>query len=62
MKRLLPLALFTLQVLSGLHPAQAQEKYPSKPVTLIVPQAAGGANDAIARVRSEEHTSELQSH
>ena len=56
MKRLLPLALFTLQVLSGLHPAQAQEKYPSKPVTLIVPQAAGGANDAIARVIAQKLT------
>ena len=30
--------------------AQAQDKYPSRPVTLIVPQAAGGANDANARV------------
>jgi len=30
--------------------AQAQEKYPNRPVTIIVPQAAGGANDTIARV------------
>ncbi len=30
--------------------AQAQDKFPSKPVTIIVPQAAGGANDTIARV------------
>jgi tripartite-type tricarboxylate transporter receptor subunit TctC len=30
--------------------ANAQDKYPSRPITLIVPQAAGGANDAIARV------------
>lgn len=30
--------------------AMAQEKYPNKPVTLVVPQAAGGANDAIARI------------
>ena len=30
--------------------AFAQDKYPSRPITLIVPQAAGGANDAIARV------------
>ena len=28
----------------------AQEKYPSRPVTVIVPQAPGGANDAIARI------------
>ncbi|MFM8866571.1 MAG: Bug family tripartite tricarboxylate transporter substrate binding protein [Limnohabitans sp.] len=31
-------------------PALAQDKFPSKPVTIIVPQAAGGANDTIARV------------
>jgi tripartite-type tricarboxylate transporter receptor subunit TctC len=31
-------------------PAAAQDKYPSKPITLVVPQAAGGANDTIARV------------
>ena len=30
--------------------AHAQEKYPARPVTLVVPQAAGGANDTIARV------------
>ena len=32
-------------------PALAQDRYPEgKPITLVVPQAAGGANDAIARV------------
>ncbi|WP_280189041.1 Bug family tripartite tricarboxylate transporter substrate binding protein [Delftia sp. PS-11] len=31
----------------------AQERYPAKPVILVVPQAAGGANDAIARVLAQ---------
>lgn len=30
--------------------ASAQAAYPVRPVTVIVPQAAGGANDAIARI------------
>jgi tripartite-type tricarboxylate transporter receptor subunit TctC len=30
--------------------AQAQDAYPSRPITVVVPQAAGGANDTIARV------------
>jgi len=39
--------------------ATAQDKYPSKPVTLIVPQAAGGANDAIARVIAQKLTEQF---
>lgn len=34
--------------------ALAQDKFPNKPVTLVVPQAAGGANDAIARVVAQK--------
>jgi tripartite-type tricarboxylate transporter receptor subunit TctC len=34
--------------------ARAQDKYPSKPITVVVPQAAGGANDAIARVVAQK--------
>ncbi|MDB5931600.1 MAG: tctC [Polaromonas sp.] len=42
--------------LSGLAalPAAAQDAYPSRPVTVIVPQAAGGANDAIARIVAQK--------
>jgi tripartite-type tricarboxylate transporter receptor subunit TctC len=39
--------------------AQAQDTYPSKPITLIVPQAAGGANDAIARVLAQRLSEQL---
>jgi hypothetical protein len=35
-------------------PAWAQDKYPAKPVTVVVPQAAGGANDAIARIVAQK--------
>ena len=35
---------------AGALTAQAQDAYPSKPITVVVPQAAGGANDTIARV------------
>jgi tripartite-type tricarboxylate transporter receptor subunit TctC len=34
--------------------AFAQDKFPNKPVTLVVPQAAGGANDAIARIVAQK--------
>jgi tripartite-type tricarboxylate transporter receptor subunit TctC len=34
----------------------AQDKYPGKPVTVIVPQAAGGANDAIGRIVAQKLT------
>ena len=35
-------------------PTFAQDQYPSRPVTVIVPQAAGGANDAIARIVAQK--------
>ena len=52
---LLALSLCTSLPLTAL----AQDKYPSKPVTLIVPQAAGGANDAIARVIAQKLSEQL---
>ena len=36
--------------------ALAQDKFPSKPVTVIVPQAPGGANDTIARIVAQRLT------
>ena len=34
--------------------SHADDKFPSRPVTLVVPQSAGGANDAIARVVAQK--------
>lgn len=35
-------------------PAVADDKYPGKAVTVVVPQVAGGANDAIARIMAQK--------
>lgn len=56
MKCWIPVALSSFLTLGVMSTPQAQDKYPSKPVTLIVPQAAGGANDAIARVIAQKLT------
>lgn len=42
--------------MAGLATAQ---KYPAKPITVIVPQAAGGANDTIARVVAQKLSEQL---
>jgi tripartite-type tricarboxylate transporter receptor subunit TctC len=44
-------ALAALCLVAG--PAVAQDDYPSRPVTIIVPYAAGGPTDAIARMTAE---------
>lgn len=46
----------TLAILAAVAvlPAQAQDKYPSKPINMLVPFAAGGSSDVIARLVGEE--------
>src|SRR6185503_21247775 len=50
MKRPSIVCLIIAAALTSGHGALAQERYPTKSVTVIVPQAAGGGNDAIARI------------
>jgi tripartite-type tricarboxylate transporter receptor subunit TctC len=54
MKRLslILLSAISLGLLTG--PAPAQEKYPSRPVKVIVPYAPGGATDIVARIVGDE--------
>jgi tripartite-type tricarboxylate transporter receptor subunit TctC len=44
------LAIIALGMLAGLTHAAAQQSYPTKPVTIVVPFAAGGPSDALARI------------
>lgn len=51
--------IFTAALCSAALAAAAQDKFPSKPITVVVPQAAGGANDAIARVVAQKLSEQL---
>jgi tripartite-type tricarboxylate transporter receptor subunit TctC len=53
MKRMgiLALSLFCFAMTTGF--AQAQDKYPSKPVKIIVPYGPGGATDIVARILAD---------
>ena len=50
MKSLLSILLTSACLALGLAPADAQDKYPSRPVKVLVPYAPGGATDIVARV------------
>lgn len=54
MKRFSAALLSGLCLLLGVSGAFAQDKYPSKPVKIIVPYAPGGATDIVARILGEQ--------
>ena len=51
--RFISLIMAMLLVLSGVATTRGQEKYPAKPIHLIVPMAAGGGTDRVARALAE---------
>src|SRR5258708_13524707 len=54
MAHVLPRAIALLAALGfAAAPAAAQDDYPRRPITLIVPFAAGGPTDVISRIASD---------
>jgi tripartite-type tricarboxylate transporter receptor subunit TctC len=60
MKRLAILALSALWLAALAAPGQAQDKYPSKPIKIIVPYVPGGATDIVARILADQLSKSLR--
>jgi tripartite-type tricarboxylate transporter receptor subunit TctC len=58
-RTLLALCLATATLI-GAHPVQAQDAFPSRPITIIVPFAPGGGNDTVSRLIAEPLSAELK--
>jgi len=54
MKRFISLAIAAIFLAMTGAPAPAQEKYPNRPIKIIVPYAPGGATDIAARILGDE--------
>jgi len=48
------MACVVMSCLSGIGAAQAQDSYPTKPITIVVPYPPGGSNDVFARSIAKE--------
>ena len=60
MNRLLALFFASLAFTSlAVLPGAARAEFPSKPITLIVPYAAGGSNDTLSRILAEHMSKTL---
>jgi tripartite-type tricarboxylate transporter receptor subunit TctC len=55
----IPMKIFAVVALLGTAGSAAAQDYPSRPITLIVPYAAGGGNDLMARTAAEKMSKTL---
>jgi tripartite-type tricarboxylate transporter receptor subunit TctC len=51
--------LAALALLLWCHPAHAQDKFPSKPIKVVVPFGAGSATDIVIRIVGEQMRHDL---
>ena len=54
MRRLGPILISSILLALGAQAASAQDKYPSRPIKVLVPYAPGGATDITARIVGDE--------